>query len=167
MTQVTQDATFYIHNTVRDVHTRHIRRSLPRSESPKNLFIGSSIRVMCGRPVPVAGRFIQAYLQELRDKERKGLVAVYTADSRRVNLETLEVNTQPTALPVVEDAFDPEATSPEEVVVPAEAIPEEIAIETPTELVEEVPEPPPAEALPTTPEVPVVANPFKKNRRGR
>jgi hypothetical protein len=101
-----QEATFYIHNTTRDVKTRPLRRLLHGPESStKNIFISGVLRVVRGRPMPVKAGFIRTHRAELADKEAKGLIAVYTSNSQRVNLDTLEVlaNSSPPPEPEAED----------------------------------------------------------------
>jgi hypothetical protein len=84
--------TFYIHNTTRHPATRDLRRSLHGPESStKNLFIGGILRLVRGRPVAVSEAFVRQHQAELADKEAKGLLAVYTHNSLRIDLSTLEV----------------------------------------------------------------------------
>lgn len=83
--------TFYIHNTARSPHTREVRRNVSGPESStKNLFIGGGLlRVVRGRPMPVAEAFLRKHVAELLTKESKGLIAVYNAKTQRVDLSTL------------------------------------------------------------------------------
>lgn len=84
--------TFYVHNTTRSPHTRELRRALVSPESStKNLFLaGGLLRVVRGRPSPVTESFLRRHLRELIEKEKKGLLMVLDARSRRVNLDTLQ-----------------------------------------------------------------------------
>lgn len=183
--------TFYIHNTTRSPHTRDVRRSVPGPESStKNIFIGGGLlRVVRGRPVPVAEAFLRRHVPELLAKEKKGLIAVYNAKTQRVDLSTLEVlPSAPPPPPVTDDAAGaatahPPATPATNDEVPAPVIAEPLPVpaedpappveETPTDVlseVQEVPaqEPAPVEEAPAAPVAPAT-NPFfsgkKKNRR--
>jgi len=181
--------TFYIHNTTRSPHTRDVRRSVPGPESStKNIFIGGGIlRVVRGRPMPVAEAFLRRHVPELLAKEKKGLIAVYNAKTQRVDLSTLEaLPNAPPPPPVTDDAEGAVAAPPapvtsDEVPPPVVAEPAPVPAEDPAPPVEETPtdvlsevqevpsqEPPPVEEAPVAPVAPAT-NPFfsgkKKNRR--
>jgi hypothetical protein len=167
---------FYIHNTTRDPATRSQRRGLCGPESStKNLFIGGHLRVVRGRPSPVTESFVRANRIDLADKEAKGLVVVYTHNSKRVNLETMEprLNAPPPPVHcedvvVVESADDTSSLIPNDEISCADDAPLKILAEEAQTGGEPEEVPMPSEEPATNPEVSLQeerSNPFGKKRR--
>lgn len=133
---------YYVHNTTRNPATRHLRRAVPGPESStKNLFIGGVLRVVRGRPMPITEKFLRQHRKELADKEAKGLLAVYTHNSLRVNLETIEPvpNSPPPPAPEPEDVSEAPEVLREETPTPVEVPLAELKEETKEEDSEEIP----------------------------
>jgi len=147
---------FYIHNTTRSPHTRDLRRAVNGPESStKNLFIGGAIRVVRGRPHAATESFIRRHIIELLDKEKKGLIQVFSMNSQRVDISTLQV--LPDAPPPPES--EPEVEEPQESAV-------SVPVLAPTEASGTVA---PIEELSVTEQAQeeTTDNPFMGRRRGR
>lgn len=90
---------YYLHNTSRSVHTRAQRYSAPQHGGAKQFFKES--RVLRGRPVLITDAEILAHLNELKDKAAVGLIEVRSADGRKLDLSTLQLEGKVTPSPLL------------------------------------------------------------------
>lgn len=85
-----QPEIFHVHSLVRSLETRVQRAKAARRPRFKQLLGGGLVRLVRGRPVPIAKPMVQRLLLELVAKEKEGILKVTTPDGRRVDLSTLE-----------------------------------------------------------------------------
>ncbi len=81
---------FHIHNLTRSQETRVARAKAARRPRFKQMLGGGLIRLVRGRPMPVAKSLIEKLRRELLDKEAEGILKVTMPDGRRVDITTLK-----------------------------------------------------------------------------
>ncbi len=93
--------TYAIHNTARARHTRGVRSTNATHRGMKQYVTTGQHRLIRGRPVIVTEEVLLTNLEELRKKNKAGILEVRTLDGRILNLDTLvpPVATFPPPLP--------------------------------------------------------------------
>ncbi len=171
---------YHIHSMVRSQETRAQRAASPTRRRMNLLLGGGILRVMRGRPTPVAEPLLIRLRAELIEKEGHGLLKVTTLAGLRLNLTTLKPAEDMPATPPLPDPPQDSAENDENFggegvgqsmptleggKAPAEELP------LPEVAVADIPEgkdPVPAEAAPT--EAPPDSTPVpeaKKSGKGR
>ena len=89
--------TYFVHNTSRSRFNRTQRAAAPEHGGHKQ-YIGGEHRLVRGRPVSLTPEMFDRHLEELKAKEKVGLITVTSPDGRPIDLET---KTFKTAAPVV------------------------------------------------------------------
>ncbi len=103
---------FKIHNTVRDVQTRVVRKMAPTRHCRVLLLGGGLIRVVRKRPAIVAPSIIKRLLPELMALEKAGRVKVTDMAGRRMDLETGQLAELPPAPKPPTKVLDSAANDP-------------------------------------------------------
>ena len=78
---------YFIHNTSRAVTTRIARAKAPTHRGMRQML--ADYRLVRARPVKVTEEFVRAHLDEIKAREKLGIVELRTVDGRKIDLNTL------------------------------------------------------------------------------
>ena len=122
---------YQIHNTSKDVRTRLARRVSPGNPKTSLQLAGGSIRVLRGRPYPIAYTALQRLVPELLKLEARGFAKVTTLLGACVDLTTLKpveaLKVAPSKTPAVktDGTEDPETSEESGAGAPVDDVVEE------------------------------------------
>lgn len=87
---------YQIRSMLRSHETRAQRYASPiRDVAGSRHVLADQLRLRKGRPLPITREQLELNIAELRQKEKAGILAVFTTDGVRVNLDTLELGSGP------------------------------------------------------------------------
>lgn len=105
MAEAKKEVTFVLHNTVRRRHTR-LKRMQAASRHRFKQYVAGAVRVTRNRPRPVKQSFIEKHLEELKAKEKAGLMEVRTPGGQLVDLNTMTAAPPPAPKPLPHPPMD-------------------------------------------------------------
>ena len=103
---------FLIHNGSRSRINRTLRANMAEHGGYKQYVLGNQHRLVSSRPISVSEAVLRAHLDELREKESRGLIFVTDLHLAPVDLTTLQVGELPAESPLPNPPLDSAANDP-------------------------------------------------------